>query len=154
MTEAQMTDPGSIATFMFAGKATFTLVSKKTGARYTYRITRKEGEWKGQPTLRHFVGVLTGSDNESSYSYLGFFRPESGYIHGGEKAKVQASAPSAQAFNWFQGAILSTGGAKALTQADFYHSGRCGRCGRQLTVPASIESGLGPECAGKFECAA
>src|SRR5262249_13335004 len=35
--------------------------------------------------------------------------------------------------------ILS-GGAKLL------HEGRCGRCGRRLTVPESIESGYGPEC--------
>lgn len=28
-------------------------------------------------------------------------------------------------------------------------SGRCCRCGRKLTVPSSIEMGMGPECAGK-----
>jgi hypothetical protein len=28
-----------------------------------------------------------------------------------------------------------------------WHEGRCGRCGRKLTVPESIESGFGPECA-------
>lgn len=29
------------------------------------------------------------------------------------------------------------------------YEGRCSRCGRKLTVPASIHHGLGPECAGK-----
>ena len=29
---------------------------------------------------------------------------------------------------------------------EIYHDGRCGKCGRQLTVPASIETGFGPEC--------
>jgi hypothetical protein len=29
------------------------------------------------------------------------------------------------------------------------HAGRCGRCARTLTVPSSIELGLGPECATK-----
>jgi hypothetical protein len=32
---------------------------------------------------------------------------------------------------------------------EVWHEGRCGRCGRRLTVPESIESGLGPECATK-----
>jgi hypothetical protein len=27
------------------------------------------------------------------------------------------------------------------------HAGKCGRCGRKLTVPQSIETGIGPECA-------
>jgi hypothetical protein len=27
-----------------------------------------------------------------------------------------------------------------------HHEGKCGRCGRLLTVPSSIESGIGPEC--------
>jgi hypothetical protein len=27
--------------------------------------------------------------------------------------------------------------------------GRCSRCGRTLTVPASLHHGMGPECAGK-----
>jgi hypothetical protein len=31
-----------------------------------------------------------------------------------------------------------------------WHEGRCGRCGRRLTVPESIESGYGPECIGKI----
>jgi hypothetical protein len=29
---------------------------------------------------------------------------------------------------------------------EVWHEGRCGRCNRKLTVPASIESGFGPEC--------
>jgi hypothetical protein len=29
-----------------------------------------------------------------------------------------------------------------------HHEGRCGRCGAELTVPASCERGLGPVCAG------
>jgi hypothetical protein len=29
---------------------------------------------------------------------------------------------------------------------EVYHSGRCGRCGRELTDPESIKCGLGPHC--------
>jgi hypothetical protein len=33
---------------------------------------------------------------------------------------------------------------------EFWHEGKCCRCGRKLTVPASIASGIGPECATKI----
>jgi hypothetical protein len=29
---------------------------------------------------------------------------------------------------------------------EIWHQGRCGKCGKVLTVPKSIESGFGPEC--------
>jgi hypothetical protein len=29
---------------------------------------------------------------------------------------------------------------------EVWHEGRCGRCGRALTVPESVERGIGPEC--------
>lgn len=32
----------------------------------------------------------------------------------------------------------------------FWHEGRCGRCGRRLTVPGSIEIGFGPDCASEL----
>jgi len=36
-----------------------------------------------------------------------------------------------------------------LGRMDYYHVGRCGRCARPLTVPASIINGIGPDCAAK-----
>jgi hypothetical protein len=36
-----------------------------------------------------------------------------------------------------------------VTSAEFHHCGFCCRCGRTLTDPASIESGIGPICAGR-----
>ncbi len=45
-------------------------------------------------------------------------------------------------------AIILNDPAKAA-QAFAMYEGRCSRCGRKLTVPASIHHGLGPECAGK-----
>ena len=56
---------------------------------------------------------------------------------------------SFQAFAWFL-ASLSRPGTELPEQLEFWHAGRCGRCGRRLTVPASIASGFGPECAGRI----
>lgn len=35
---------------------------------------------------------------------------------------------------------------KTLENMDLYHAGVCCMCGRQLTSPKSIESGIGPKC--------
>lgn len=136
--------PGErVKSFVLAGKARFTVVSKKTGTRFTYKVTAK----KDGP---HFVAVLTGSNNESDYTYLGTIFEGKTYKHG-RKSPIGPEAPSAKAFAWFW-AMLSKG---ALPEAcEVHHEGRCCRCARALTVPESILSGIGPECAGKMGVAA
>lgn len=125
--------------FMLAGNATFTIVSKATGTRFTYRVRQPDAD---KP---HFVSVLTGSDNESSYTFLGTIFPDGTYRHG-KRSSIGENAPSAKAFSWL---YASLGSPSFESQCDVWHEGRCCRCGRKLTVPSSIEAGIGPECAGK-----
>ena len=126
--------------FILAGKATITLVSKKTETRFTYRINAsKDGGV-------NFVSLLTGSDNENSYSYFGYIR-RGVFFGGGAKAKVSKEAPGAVAFAW---AWMRLSKDILPETLEVWHEGRCGRCGRKLTVPSSIASGIGPECASKM----
>ena len=60
----------NVADFMVAGNAIFTVTSKKTGTRFTYRVRKGKDE-----SAPYFVSVLTGSDNESDYRYLGTIFP-------------------------------------------------------------------------------
>jgi hypothetical protein len=125
--------------FLLAGKAIFTIVSKATNVRFTYKV-RKHSEkdlW--------FVSVLTGSDNYSNYSYLGtiFTNPAYREFKSTAKSRITVDAPSFKAFRWFFNQLESNG---SLDAVEVHHEGRCGRCGRRLTVPESIESGFGPEC--------
>lgn len=131
---AVVADP---ARFALAGNATFTIVSKKTGTRFTYRV--RQAETGGA----HFVSVLTGADNESDYAFLGTIFPR-GFFHG-KKSRIGADAPSAKAFAWFWRHVVQG----KVDGCEVWHEGKCGRCGRKLTVPESIETGLGPECAGR-----
>ena len=41
--------------------------------------------------------------------------------------------------------------ARAVLPANVtvWHEGKCGACGRKLTVPDSIKSGIGPVCAAR-----
>ena len=134
----QIQDPEAVTTFILGGNATFTLVSKKTGTRFTFKMQAPKGENKAG--IR-FVSVLVGADNWTNYKYVGFCR-DGHFKHGGAKAKIGIEAPSVQAFAWFFGHLET-----CLDQMEFWHEGKCGRCARKLTVPESIATGLGPECA-------
>lgn len=129
---------GTERAFLLSGNVVFTVVSRKTGARFTFKVR--------QPKLDspHFVSVLTGSDNDSDYSFLGSIFADGTYRHG-RKSTIGQDAPSARAFAWFYGMLSDPD--RLAAQAEVWHEGRCCRCGRRLTVPSSIEFGIGPECA-------
>ena len=140
----QFTSAQAALAFMVAGNATVTLVSKKTGTRFTFKIRAADsGEVR-------FVSLLRGADNESDYSYLGRV-DATGKLWIGRKVPkpgdISRGAPSALAFD-YAWQHLAKGSIPPLLE--IWHEGRCGRCNRKLTVPASIESGFGPECITKL----
>lgn len=124
------------AQFALAGNAIFTLQSLKTNVRFTYKVRVAEDN-----LTMHFVSCLVGPDNCNDYRYLGFIR-RGVFFHGGPKAKIGNEAPSVKAFRWFWERSAS---GRLTPQLEVSHMGRCGRCGRALTVPESI----GPECITK-----
>lgn len=135
----ELRGPGARLGYALAGHAFLTLRSTATGARYTYRVTRARGTDDGRPW---FVAVLTGEDNTADYTYLGFIR-EGRWVHHASKSRIGADAPSARAFAWWWDHVSDE-------RVEVWHDGRCGRCGRALTVPESVATGLGPVCAGKI----
>ena len=144
----QLTTIEGIKTFVLAGNATITIRALQSGTRFTFRI-REPAEVKFGSNI-WFVSTLTGSDNEGSYQYMGQIRSDLSYNHGC-KSRITADAPSAKAFDWFWQMV--EGGhsgydraVRLFEQVEIWHEGRCGRCGRKLTVPESVESGFGPDC--------
>lgn len=127
-----------IIKFALAGNATFTVTSKATGRRFTFKVRQPS------PETPHFVKVLTGPDNEGDYTFLGTIFNGQNFVHS-RKSSIAPDADSAKAFAWFWRNAASLPADKVSV----HHEGRCCRCGRKLTVPESIESGIGPECAGK-----
>lgn len=124
--------PKNRAAFFYAGNAIITVVSKRTGTRFTYGIKQSRSK------EFYFVNVLRGTDNTNDYNYLGVIYTD-GKFHRTAASKVSETAPSMVAVKWLVGHLESD-------QVSVYHAGRCGRCRRRLTVPESILTGLGPEC--------
>lgn len=164
--------PGAQRAWILAGNALFTLVSNRTGARYTYKVRRDK--LTTEPGGRYSVLLMTGPDKAQgapkhygNYAYLGALHcrlrkvpagpfdieEEVWQFHHGKRSEYSDTSLPVITFRWMWTRLSSnlglefpldhSGGAKLL------HCGRCGRCGRTLTVPESIESGYGPECASK-----
>jgi hypothetical protein len=134
----------NILSFILGGKAFFTILSEQTQARYTFRVVARKNPNNG--VLIHFVSVLNGADNENDYAYMGCILDKKKFVLTG-KSRVTPQAKSYLVFTWLFNRLVAGKGLPASVK--FYHAGRCGRCGRKLTVPESIETGFGPECAAK-----
>jgi len=137
---AELTANETIKNFIRAGKATFTLENKATGNHLTFRVNQPKED------SPHFVQVLTGPDNGSDYAFLGTIFADGNYRHG-TKSTIGRDARSAKTFVWFWNILMDD--RNLPESVKFYHEGRCGRCGRPLTTPESINLGLGPVCAEK-----
>jgi hypothetical protein len=134
----------NISKFINAGNATFTILHKTTNKHFTFKISAPKPKYEGEIVNIKFVSVLTGPDNWANYSYLGMITKDQKFIRT-KGTKISDEAMSMKAFKWFwrnQNSLPE--------DIEVYHEGRCGRCGRKLTVPESIKSGFGPECAGKI----
>lgn len=125
------------ANFLTAGKATFT-VANPQGTHYTFRITKKEDS-------PFFVSLLTGPDNTYSYTYLGIYNPSQGKVILTKKSKFTEQSTPVKVVRWAITNVLQE--QPVPNGYSIQHSGRCGHCNRKLTVPESLDTGLGPECA-------
>lgn len=144
----RLTDVERMRQFIEAGNATVTLVSKRTGTRFTAKFARPDPE-PGKPRPI-WVHVLNGLRVGADYQYLGCIWPHRSTteVVGSAKSRIGLDAPSAVAVRWFLAQLYGDGAAqhRLLAQMEVWHEGRCGRCGRKLTVPDSIRDGFGSEC--------
>ena len=126
--------------FITGGNATFTIRSAKTGKHFTYKVSPK----KDDPASPFFVSVKNGPNYEDQI-YIGYLpRNHPNSLLAGVKGRKDA--PSFKALQWVMGWLNKGHLPSDLT---IQHEGSCCRCGRPLTHPDSITSGIGPECAKK-----
>jgi hypothetical protein len=158
MNSGQLKTLPEVRSFLLAGNATLTIVGKSS--RYTYNVKKAEDREERDPRRPegvYFVSLLSGADNNNDYRYLGIIevdaRAFSPYtFRRTAKSKIAANAPSHVAFAWLFHKLFEKNYLPDTVEV--WHEGRCGRCNRKLTVPESIEAGIGPECASRMEGAA
>ena len=153
--QGQLLYPALIRKYVLGGNATFTLRSKKSGERLTFKVKsakkNPDAYWStgNQDKRTYFVSLLTGPNNENDYRYLGLLKQHGDGYYDFELTAKSPSRDSqgVRTFKWFwnlleQGCHISDG-------IEFWHEGSCCMCGRKLTVPESVELGIGPDCATK-----
>ncbi len=123
--------------FILGGNSTVTFLNTQSQNRFTFKVTKPKDKDV------YFVSVLTGPD---TYTFLGSIFNNN--FKSSKKSTIQESAQSSQVFNF----VFNKLKTKNLPEViEIYHEGKCGRCGRQLTVPESIVSGFGSECVKKIK---
>ena len=131
--------------FVLAGKSIFTADNGK-GDWYTFKVKSKKANANFPETW--FIYLMTGPSNEKDYTYLGLLEPFSGRVRLTQKSTFTDDSKPVKVLRWVFGIIWNNG---ELPQGyDVHHENRCGRCGRLLTVPESVLSGIGPECANRI----
>lgn len=139
MTKTAPTAPALTAFEKVEG--TFTVISA-TGEHRTVRIRTQAPDARFAPGAK-VVGVLTGPDNERSYTGVGFLAPEGFRPWRRAEGTMQARVAG------FVCRILL--GTQALPEGYTLEESRaCIVCGRRLTTPESLALGIGPECRKRF----
>ena len=122
--------------FFSAGNAKFT-VTNPQGKHYTFRIGHRE---ETQPL---FVSLMSGPDNESSFTYMGIYDPNLNEVKLTKKSRYTDDTLPVKVIRW---AVKAVAKGSLPEGYKIQHEGKCCRCGRTLTTPESIERGIGPEC--------
>jgi len=139
--------------FFTGGNATFT-VQNPSGEYYTFKIKQpnpnKSLRFRGQAkdTIPFFANLLTGPDNENSFTYLGMVNPDTGDVKLTRASRYNETSEPVAVLRW---ALSKAFGDKQIPDGyQIRHEGKCGCCGRTLTVPESLDRGIGPECWGRI----
>ncbi len=143
--------------FILAGNATFTVSSLALeGGHRTYRVCKVEFKDKPtgnerlnqamreRPRVFYFAKLLRGPDNTRDYTYMGRVQPETGKLTATNKSPD--GVEKWPAWQYLAGVLMAIWTGEDLEGIDVAHAGKCGRCGRLLTDPVSVELGIGPVC--------
>lgn len=132
--------------FFFGGNATFTM-DNGSGEHYTFRIRQSKDNPRFAGPSPHFVMLLTGTDNEYSFTYLGKV-DVFGNFSLTHASKMKMDSTPVKVFCWVMKHVM--GDNLIPAHYNLRHSGKCGCCGRKLTHPESLTRGIGPECWGRI----
>ncbi len=153
--------------FILAGSAIFT-VSCQDGSHLTYRVQRVEPkeleaeycqldrnddaalatyEKKVVEKSAFFAQLLTGPNNTKDYTYIGKLDVKKGEVFPTRKSTMKRDSRPIVVLNW---ALYQIWRQNKNFEHRIRHAGKCSRCNIKLTVPVSIDTGLGPICAQRM----
>lgn len=135
-----------------AGNVVVTVKSKRTGDHITVKLacrlkndSGRGKKWQpvGPDEATHIFASVRNADAAGWDDKIGTYYPRNGRFYEDRNADPARVWAAAAVLQWLNGNASEE-------NTEFYESNECGRCGRQLTDPVSIERGIGPECLGKL----
>lgn len=137
MNQIQFTDIHNLTKYVFAGVAVIKLHNSKTDRGFTFKISKN----KSNQNL-FYIYLLT---HNKHYRFLGGYSFKQGYIHSFRSVIVDTSL-SVKAIQWFFTKLQFGNLLRDFPHISVFHVGICGRCGKQITSPESIQTGYGAKC--------
>lgn len=132
------TDYDTLMKFLTSKKPIFTIKSLATGQHYSYQLKSSTQPLRRTPS----VSFVTANPLGSGSTYIGHISWAWLVLSSGVKGDAQH--PAFTPLHWY---IKQLHKGSVPTAATLEHNGTCGKCGRPLTDPDSIQLGLGPTCA-------
>lgn len=117
----------------------------------THQTIKFEIPKKGVFEGRRIASFLSGPDNETHFKGFAFIKDNNELVCWNSFQHYRVKDTVMQAVRVLYRAVKENGDEAFMQAGEEYalRSGKCSKCGRKLTVPASIHRGIGPECAKK-----
>ena len=152
MLERKRMDKKLTREFIFSGHSVLTCMNTETGKHKTFMID------KSDDGRVHFFKIRGDKDGvfvpltkdlkkqKKNWVYVGMTLPNGKFITT-RGSKVTRDSQSFRSIEWLLRASTEWSlGIDKYPQIEVYHEGFCGRCGRPLTNPESVQLGYGPSC--------
>ena len=134
-TETRIDDCFNLATH----NGVITVENTVRGTHRTFQIKTQKADAKFAPGER-ILSLLTGPDNTSSYTQIAFVKDD-GRVYLWRRYQTEQYERLIR--------VLQRPNHYRTLGCVYHYEGRCRVCNRLLTTPESVQTGIGPVCAGR-----
>lgn len=140
-------DKSKALQFMLAGCSEFTLVSGKTGTKLRYKLDKKVSI-QSKDGENQFIYWLNTTEKSGTPIYAGvvYFDTNDNQFKFGKGARGNLNKEDIRVKSLLY-VLNNLYNNNIQINVKIFHTGKCGKCGKKLTDPVSILTGLGPHCA-------
>ena len=132
--------------YMLAGKSEFILHSTKTNQDFLYKLTKKESLGSKEDDKKYIYFLNVKLSNNYLYAGVIWFDTNENIFKfsKGKNGNLDANDINIRSLLFIMNKLYTNDVPETCL---IFHTGTCGRCGKKLTTPESILTGLGPSCA-------
>jgi len=120
--------------FVFAGNALFTILNQDTKNYVTFKVKKHKED---------YVWFVSTLGQHGQNTFIGTCFSDKKYKHS-KNSDISYNDKKVEVFEWFLNKFFNNQDKYPMVKV--YHHGHCGACGKTLTTPDSIKSGIGPVC--------